>query len=78
MKGIQIVGTGDCVHPLWLNELKNNLIKYSNGLFVTPQVLDVNFILQTEVDVIWKNDLKVKKVHFIILFPSFLRFALKD
>ena len=32
---------------------------------------DVNFILQTEVEAIWKNDLKFKKVHFILLFPNF-------
>ena len=71
MKGINLIGTGDCLHSLWLNELKNKLIEYSNGLFFTPEVPDVNFILQTEIEVIWKNDLKIKKVHFILLFPNF-------
>ena len=28
MKGIQLVGTGDCLHPLWLNELKKNKVDY--------------------------------------------------
>ncbi len=71
IKGIQLVGTGDCLHPLWLNELKSNLIETSNGIFYTPKVPDVNFILQTEVEAIWKNNSKIKKVHFIILFPNF-------
>ena len=71
MKGINLIGTGDCLHSLWLNVLKNKLIEYSNGLFFTPEVPDVNFILQTEIEVIWKNDLKIKKVHFILLFPNF-------
>ncbi|UCD01047.1 MAG: hypothetical protein JSV23_09200 [Promethearchaeota archaeon] len=71
MKGINLVGTGDCLHPLWIKELKNNLIEYSDGLFFTPEVPDVNFILQTEVEVIWKNNFNVKKVHFILLFPNF-------
>ena len=71
MKGINLIGTGDCLHSLWLNELKNKLIEYSNGLFFTPEVPDVNFILQTEIEAIWKNDLKFKKVHFILLFPNF-------
>lgn len=32
---------------------------------------DVYFILQSEIETIWNNDSKVKKVHFILLFPSF-------
>jgi PHP family Zn ribbon phosphoesterase len=71
MKGIQVVGTGDCLYPLWLIELKNNLNEYSTGVFYTHEVPDINFILQTEVELIWKNDSKVKKVHFILLFPNF-------
>ena len=71
MKGINLVGTGDCLHPLWKSDLKNNLIEYSDGLFFTPEVPDVNFILQTEVEAIWKNNFQVKKVHFILLFPNF-------
>ncbi|MFX1437487.1 MAG: endonuclease Q family protein [Promethearchaeota archaeon] len=71
MKGIQIVGTGDCLHPIWLIELKNNLIEYSNGIFYSLNTPNVNFILQTEIEAIWKNNSNVKKVHFILLFPNF-------
>ena len=71
MKGIELVGTGDCLHPLWLTELKNNLIEYSNGIFYNPEVSNVSFVLQTEIEAIWKNNLKFKKVHFILLFPNF-------
>jgi len=71
VKGIQIVGTGDCLHPLWLTELKTKLIEYSDGIFYTPEVLNVNFVLQTEIEAIWKNHSHVKKVHFVLLFPNF-------
>ncbi|MFW9901014.1 MAG: endonuclease Q family protein [Candidatus Thorarchaeota archaeon] len=71
IKGIDLVGTGDCLHPLWLNELKDSLIEASDGIFYNPKVPNVRFILQTEVEMIWKNNLKFKKVHFIILFPNF-------
>ncbi len=71
IKGIELVGTGDCLHPLWLNELKCGLIESSDGFFYTPKVPYVNFILQTEIEIIWKNNLRFKKVHFIILFPNF-------
>ena len=71
IKGVNIVGTGDCLHPLWLSELFSNLIEHSNGVFFTPNVADVYFILQSEVETIWKNDFNFKKVHFILLFPNF-------
>jgi uncharacterized protein (TIGR00375 family) len=71
IKGIQLVGTGDCLHPLWVNDLKKCLIESSNGIFYTPEVQEVNFILQTEVEAIWKNNSEFKKVHFVILFPNF-------
>ncbi|MFX1365805.1 MAG: endonuclease Q family protein [Promethearchaeota archaeon] len=71
LKGINIVGTGDCLHPLWRKELNNNLIEYSDGIFFTPKVPDVFFILQSEIEAIWNNSSSVKKVHFILLFPNF-------
>ncbi|MFX1573086.1 MAG: endonuclease Q family protein [Promethearchaeota archaeon] len=70
-KGIEIVATGDCFHPLWLNELKNELLEYSEGVFYSPKVPNVNFIIQTEIEVIWNYNSNMKKVHFIILFPNF-------
>ncbi|MFX1571047.1 MAG: hypothetical protein ACFFCV_22130 [Promethearchaeota archaeon] len=71
IKGIDIVGTGDCLHPLWLNELKDSLIEALDGTFYNLNVPNVHFILQTEVEVIWKYNFKFKKAHFIILFPNF-------
>ena len=33
IKGIDILGTGDFTHPLWLKELKEKLDPAENGLF---------------------------------------------
>jgi uncharacterized protein (TIGR00375 family) len=71
IKGIQLIGTGDCLHPLWLNELKTNLIEYSNGFFSLQNIPEIKFILQTEVEAIWRNHINIKKVHFILFFPNF-------
>ncbi|KKM62313.1 hypothetical protein LCGC14_1522920, partial [marine sediment metagenome] len=30
-KGVELLGTGDCLHPSWLIELKKELIEYSTG-----------------------------------------------
>lgn len=71
IKGINIVGTGDCLHPLWLEEIKKELIEYSNGIYYIRQIPEVKFILQTEIEVIWKYKQQLKKVHFIVLIPDF-------
>ncbi len=38
-KGIGVVGTGDCVHPAWLAEIKEKLVPAASGLFrLTPEI----------------------------------------
>ena len=71
IKGINVIGTGDACYPIWLNELESNLEEYSEGIYFLPEVPEVKFILQTEVELIWKKDNQTKKVHFIVLIPSF-------
>ncbi|MFX1257621.1 MAG: endonuclease Q family protein [Promethearchaeota archaeon] len=73
IKGINIVGTGDCLYPLWLRELRNNLVEYNSGIYYLHQIPEVNFILQTEVEIIWVVKSQMKKAHFIILLPNFER-----
>lgn len=68
VKGVNLLGTGDFTHPLWLNELKKKL-KENNGLFQFKDK-DVFFILQAEVSSIY-NDGETRKVHNVILAPSF-------
>ena len=33
VKGIQVVGTGDCIHPGWLKELKEKLEPAESGFY---------------------------------------------
>jgi len=68
VKGINLLGTGDFTHPLWLSELKKKL-KDDNGLFQFRDK-DVSFILQAEVSSIY-NDGETRKIHNVILAPSF-------
>ncbi|MHA1498616.1 MAG: hypothetical protein ACTSRT_13880 [Promethearchaeota archaeon] len=71
IKGLDIVGTGDCLHPSWLKELKFELEEYDNGIYYHPKIPEIKFILQTEIELIWKIEGEFKKVHFIILIPNF-------
>jgi len=38
LKGIDIVGTGDCFHPLWLKEINLHLEEDSVGLLTFPKI----------------------------------------
>lgn len=68
-KGVDLIATGDFTHPKWLEKLKdklepfNGLLRYKNS--------KVNFILQTEVNTIFKKSGKTHKIHHVILAPSF-------
>ncbi|MBL4888607.1 MAG: UvrD-helicase domain-containing protein [Candidatus Lindowbacteria bacterium] len=83
IKGIDVIGTGDCVHPGWLAELREKLEPCGNGLFRLKneyrlketfrgrQQIDVQFMLTTEISNIYKRYDKVRKVHNVCVFPDF-------
>ncbi|MFC2140104.1 UvrD-helicase domain-containing protein [Candidatus Auribacterota bacterium] len=86
VKGINIVGTGDCIHPGWFGELTEKLEPVGNGLYRLkdnvplddPELPQINFkqketffILSTEISSIYKKGDKVRKVHNLCFFPDF-------
>ncbi len=85
LKGIQVVGTGDLVHPGWLNELKEKLEPAEEGFFklrspfsqipeleVLPSCLSqVRFMIAGEISNIYKKGDRVRKIHSIVFVPSF-------
>ncbi|MHA1143955.1 MAG: endonuclease Q family protein [Candidatus Helarchaeota archaeon] len=72
-KGINLIGTGDCLHPEWNKILQASLreIEADTGLFVHPDDGDIFFLLQTEVIFTCKIRTGRKSVHVLLLFPSF-------
>lgn len=72
MKGINLLGTGDFTHPLYFMELKNALEEAEEGLYrVKGRKTDVRFMLTAEVSNIFTQDGLSKRIHTIILAPSF-------
>ncbi len=69
-KGIDVFGTGDCLHPEWRELLKGNLVEREDGLF-SKKGNDVRFMLQTEVIFTAAVGSGRKSVHTVLLFPSF-------
>ncbi|MCA9390186.1 DNA helicase UvrD [candidate division WWE3 bacterium] len=84
-KGITLLATGDFTHPLWFDELQNDLIPIGNGLFrpkdeiiesvkkVVPKSChrEVYFMLECEVSCIYSKNDRVRKVHHLIYAPDF-------
>lgn len=70
LKGIDVIGTGDCLHPQWMEFLKENVEEIEDGIFSFEE-RQTKFVLQTEVILTSKIDKGRKSVHTVILFPSF-------
>lgn len=71
-KGIDLVGTSDWTHPLWLRELKNNLQEVGSGIFASKDDLNgPKFILATEISSIYSQGGSTRRIHNLMLAPSF-------
>jgi len=61
-KGIQLLGTGDCLHPKWLSGIKD--LDEKDGIFYFKGKEDgTNFVLTVEVE-------DHKRVHHLLILPS--------
>lgn len=78
-KGIALVGTGDCTHPAWRDELRKMLKDAGGGLYRLKDeyrladeapVGETRFVLSCEISSIYKQDGKTRKVHNVFLLPS--------
>lgn len=73
IKGIGLLGTGDFTHPKWQEEIKANLVE-KDGIFRLrgeKGKKGASFILTGEISSIYKQSGKTRKVHSLILLPSF-------
>jgi DNA helicase II / ATP-dependent DNA helicase PcrA len=84
IKGIRLIGTGDCLHPAWFSECRNKLHDDGSGLFsLKPEYAEktkdlvpascsapVRFMLNVEISSIYKKNGKVRKIHNVVCMPS--------
>ncbi len=68
LKGITLVGTGDFTHPVWFREMRAKLKPTGRGLFTYE---GVHFLLTVEVANIYPQGGRLRKIHNLILAPSF-------
>ncbi len=69
-KGIDLIGTGDFTHPLWLGHIKQELEEDGSGFLSRKNNDGPKFILTGEISSIYTQGGKVRKVHTIIFVPD--------
>lgn len=67
-KGIQLLGTGDCLHPGWLRELRaltecNGILSTKHDFNAASDPASTQFILTVEVE-------DMRRVHHLLIVPS--------
>jgi uncharacterized protein (TIGR00375 family) len=82
-KGIDLAGTGDCTHPVWLEELRGQLDEAEEGFFTLKKSIRAafgagmgsntvpRFVLTGEISTIYKKDGRTRKVHHLAVLPGF-------
>ncbi|UZE93607.1 MAG: hypothetical protein IB618_02420 [Candidatus Pacearchaeota archaeon] len=68
IKGVNLLGTSDFTHPLWLQEIKQYLEEQDTGILKTANGFP--FILQTEISLMYTQGNKGRRVHIVILAPN--------
>jgi len=68
-KGLNLLGTGDFTHPIWLRELKT-VLKPSEfeGFYSYDRTF---FILTAEINTIFEREGRTHRIHHLILAPDF-------
>ncbi|MGB9768458.1 MAG: endonuclease Q family protein [Dictyoglomus sp.] len=67
IKGVALLGTGDFTHPLWFEELKEKLKEENYGIY---SYNSTNFILTSEVSLVYSQNKKLRRIHLIIFSPT--------
>ncbi|QQG52294.1 MAG: DNA helicase UvrD [Candidatus Falkowbacteria bacterium] len=73
-KGIDIIATGDFTYPAWFKAISEQLEETfaGSGLYKLKTAPDdkIKFILSTEVALIYKDEVRARRIHLVIHAPS--------
>ncbi|MFH0942961.1 MAG: endonuclease Q family protein [Candidatus Beckwithbacteria bacterium] len=71
-KGIDLLGTADWTHPLWLKEIESQLEDSSEGIYkLKNSQAKTKFMLTTEIANIYSQGGKGRRIHTLFMAPSF-------
>lgn len=67
-KGVNLLGTGDCIHPTWFKEITRYLKEDDDGFYSYD---GVKFVVSTEISCIYSDGgEKARRIHILVYFPS--------
>jgi len=66
-KGIDLLGTGDCTQPDWLDTLLSELHEQGDGIYSYE---GTSFMVTGEVSLVWKHNDRGRRIHIVLLVPS--------
>jgi len=70
-KGIDLVGTGDFTHPMWLKEIETNLTEAGEGVYrCKNSKSEPLFLLTSEISCIYSDKGKTRRVHVLVYLPD--------
>jgi uncharacterized protein (TIGR00375 family) len=68
IKGVSLLGTGDCLHPKWLAELRENLVETGSEIY---EYQGTSFIISGEVNTVFSDSNGIShRIHQLLLVPS--------
>ncbi len=74
-KGIDVLGSGDFTHPLWLRQLESELEESGEGVYCRrggeKKEKTVNFLLSGELSCIYSQGGRSRRIHLLVLVPNF-------
>lgn len=73
-KGIDVMSASDITHPVWFEEIKEQLHEVEEGIYSIHNTVNEEkypvFLLSTEVCLIYTDFGKGRRVHILIFFPN--------
>lgn len=70
-KGINLLGTGDFTHPGWFSEIKEKFQEKDGFLSLKEKKEPPFFVISGEISCIYKKKGRQRRIHLLILVPSF-------
>ena len=70
-KGVDLLGTGDCLHTGWNDELSEHLVEDGSGLLRPKQGGALRFVLMAEVEAVFDAGEREARIHLLVALPGF-------
>jgi len=65
IKGVDVMGTGDFTHYLWIKEIKEKIEPCGNGVFCIKGDPSLKFVLTSEISCIYTKNGKTRKIQVL-------------